>query len=99
MGKWQLIEGKTKGKNAPKKDESPIKPRLYNLKTDIGETTDVSAENPDVVTKMEALVAAMKGDLGVDGVGPGCRPLGKVSKPLPIMDHDGKIRPEMEAGK
>jgi arylsulfatase A-like enzyme len=97
--KWQLIEGKTKGKNAPKKDEATKKPRLYNLKTDIGETTDVSAENPDVVTKMEALVAAMKEDLGVDGVGPGCRPLGKVSKPLPIMDHDGKIRPEMEAGK
>jgi arylsulfatase A-like enzyme len=54
-----------------------FQPRLYHLKKDIGESTDVAAANPEVVKKLEGLVAAMKDDLGLDGPAPGCRPLAK----------------------
>jgi arylsulfatase A-like enzyme len=70
-----------------------FKPRLYNLKTDVGESKDVAAEHPDVVKKLEALAAATKDDLGLDGVGPGCRPLGRVKDARPLIDKDGHIRP------
>jgi arylsulfatase A-like enzyme len=74
-------------------------PRLYNLKTDVGETTDVAAAHPEVVRKIERLVAAMRDDLGLDGIGPGCRPLGKVTDARPLIGLDGKVRPGFEPGK
>ncbi|MBU2905135.1 sulfatase [Arenibacter algicola] len=37
---------------------------LYNLENDIGETTDVSAENPEVVTELTKLLDWAKGDIG-----------------------------------
>jgi arylsulfatase A-like enzyme len=37
---------------------------LYNLNDDIGETTDVSAQHPDVVAKLERLAEASRVDLG-----------------------------------
>lgn len=70
--------------------------QLYNLKTDVGETTDVAAQNPEVVARLEKLAAQMKDDLGLTGFGPGCRPLGKVENPQPIIGHDGKVREGME---
>jgi len=72
------------------------KPRLYHLKTDIGEAKDVAAANPEIVKKLEALAAAMKDDLGLTGVGPGCRELGKVKDARPLIDTDGKVRPGFE---
>jgi arylsulfatase A len=50
------------------------KKELYNLATDIGEATDVAAQNPEVVRRLVALAEASKDDLGLDGIGPGCRP-------------------------
>ena len=38
----------------------------------------------------------MKDDLGVSGLGPGCRPLGKVENAQPLIGHDGKVRPGFE---
>jgi hypothetical protein len=70
--------------------------RLFNLKTDIGESTDVAAQHPEIVARMEKLVAKMKDDLGTSGLGPGCRPLGKVADPQPLIGHDGKVRPGFE---
>ncbi len=34
----------------------------------------------------------MKDDLGLDGIGPGCRPLGRVASPQPLISREGKIR-------
>jgi len=65
---------------------------LYNLTTDIGEATDAAAENPKVVAQLQALVIAMKDDLGINGAAPGSRTLGKVENAKPIMDHTGKVR-------
>lgn len=73
-----------------------FKPRLYNLKADVGESADVADAHPDIVRRLEGLVAAMDGDLGLDGTGPGCRELGRVKNPRPLIDRDGKVRPGSE---
>jgi len=46
---------------------------------------------------IEKLVEKMKDDLGTTGFGPGCRPLGKVENPQPLIGHDGKVRPGFES--
>lgn len=37
---------------------------LYDLQNDIGETTDVSGQNPEVVTRLQAFVEQARADLG-----------------------------------
>ncbi len=83
-GEWKL--------QLPSEKNPSVKPVLYNLTTDIGEATDVAAENPKIVAQLQALVVAIKDDLGVNGAAPGSRALGKVEKAKPIMDHTGKVR-------
>ncbi|MBI5395159.1 MAG: sulfatase [Verrucomicrobia bacterium] len=68
------------------------KGELYNLADDIGESKNVAAANEVMVKKLRAVADAMKDDLGLDGVGPGCRPLGRVSDPKPLIGHDGSVR-------
>jgi arylsulfatase A-like enzyme len=100
-GDWKLMlptaaalnAGKAKAKGREKTENAA---RLFNFKTDIGESTDVAAQHPDVVARLEKLVAEMKNDLGVSGLGPGCRPLGKVANAQPLIGHDGKVRPGFE---
>jgi len=71
--------------------------QLYNLADDIGESTSVAAAHPEVVQRLRQLASAMDKDLGVNGLGPGVRPLGRVDDPQPLIDWDGKIRPGFEA--
>lgn len=71
------------------------KRELYHLGTDIGEAKDVAAQNPDVVKRLLALAEASNADLGVTGIGPGCRPLGRVADPKPIIALDGTVRADM----
>jgi arylsulfatase A-like enzyme len=78
---------------AKKDDTTKFAAKLYNLNTDIGEAKDVAAAHPEQVQKLEGLITAMKGDLGVDGPGPGVRKLGKVSAAQPLIGVDGTIRP------
>ena len=64
--------------------------RLYNLDRDIGETTDVAAQNPDVVKRMQALIAEMDADLGIDRPAKdksasGIRPAGRVGNPKHLL--------------
>ena len=70
---------------------------LYNLEHDIGEATDVAAANPEVVKRLKALAETMKADLGLDGIGPGCRELGRARNARPLIGHDGRVRPGFEA--
>jgi hypothetical protein len=65
-------------------------PQLFNLKTDLGETTDVAAQHPDIVARLERLVAQMKDGLGTAGPAPGSRPLGRVANPQPLIPYDVK---------
>jgi arylsulfatase A-like enzyme len=87
-GDWKL--------QLPAADKAGAAAKLYNLKSDLGESTDAAAANPQIVTQLQALVAAMNGDLGLDGLGPGCRELGKVKGAQPLIGHDGKVREGFE---
>ncbi|MDG2175781.1 MAG: sulfatase [Gammaproteobacteria bacterium] len=56
---------------------------LYNLESDPGETTNVSADHPDVIATIELLAEEMRADLGdsLRGMeGPGRRPIGVVGQ-------------------
>lgn len=56
---------------------------LYHLDSDLGESKDVALANPTVVTKLRALLAAARADLGDgDQPGAGCRTVGKAKGPL-----------------
>lgn len=54
----------------PTSAASPLKSKflsaipISNLEEDIGETTDVSARHPEIVSKLEALAEASRDDLG-----------------------------------
>jgi len=63
-------------------------PQLYDLKRDIGEKQDVSAANPEIVAKLQALIAATKDDLGRNEIGPGCRELARKPDAKPLIPHD-----------
>ena len=70
---------------------------LYDLVADVGETTNRAESEPETVARLRALAEAMDQDLGQKEVGPGCRPLGRVAKPRPLIDHAGQIRPGFAA--
>lgn len=64
---------------------------LYNLAADIGESNNLASENPDMVKHLQSLAESQKGDLGLDGIGPGCRPLGRVLNPRPLISPDDAV--------
>jgi len=68
------------------------KGELYNLDADIGEAKNLAAENPEVVRKLTAIAEQTEGDLGTKAIGPGCRALGRVDKPQPLIGVDGNVR-------
>ncbi|HZK79695.1 MAG TPA: sulfatase [Humisphaera sp.] len=88
-GPWKLAiapqREATGRKPAPAKVKGPFVPTLYNLATDIGETTDVAAGHPDVVKRLFDFAAKMDGDLGLKKKGPGVRPPGRVEDPKPLL--------------
>jgi arylsulfatase A len=93
-GPWKLRFAPVP-KNA-KTPDAAQKEQLYNLDSDIGESTNVAEANPEEVARLHALADAMKNDLGLDGIGPGVRPLGRVKNPQPLIGKDGKIREGFE---
>ena len=48
---------------------------------DIGETTDVATEHPDIVASLQKYATEMDADLGAKKLGPGVRPPYHVAKP------------------
>ncbi len=79
QGSWKLHlthteldrtkEGESWQRHVPEKDRPYIEePTLYNLKNDIGETTNVAKENPDVVEKLMKQLDYAKRDIGYHGV-------------------------------
>jgi arylsulfatase A len=69
---------------------------LYHLENDIGEAQNVASANAEVVERLRQLANTMKDDLGASGIGPGCRQLGRVENPRPLIGKDGKIRAGFE---
>jgi arylsulfatase A len=86
-GPWKLAVAPQKENTGKKVDpeNEPFKPKLYNLDKDIGEKTDVAADNPEVVKRLQELVAKIDADLGAARAGPGVRPPGRVEKPQPLL--------------
>jgi arylsulfatase len=73
-GKWKLILERKRGKKT-------IPAALYNLKRDIAEQNDVSAQHPAIVQRLSALADKIREDIGdsVTGVtGKNVRPAGRV---------------------
>ncbi len=89
-GPWKLhlAAGDQPGK------KSAIAGQLFNLTDDIGETTNVAAAHPDVVQRLQSLAKSTHSDLGESGIGPGCRAMGRVANPKPLIDDDGFVRAE-----
>ena len=87
-GPWKLAIVPQKKHNEHNNKEmvpaSLEKPRLYNLIEDIGETTDVAAQHPDVVERLKKFIAQMDADLGLKDEGPGVRAPGRVKNPRPL---------------
>jgi arylsulfatase A len=72
QGPWKLAVAAQPG------DDGTL--RLYNLDTDIGETTNVAEKNPAVVEKLKALASKMSAEIG--GAKPTARrPAGVVANP------------------
>ncbi|MEK0451853.1 MAG: hypothetical protein RL088_4121 [Verrucomicrobiota bacterium] len=86
-GDWKLQIAMGNKANPAAKN---FKPQLYNLRTDIGEASDVADANPEIVAKLQAIIAANETDLGLDDIAPGCRELGRVENPKPLIPHDTK---------
>jgi arylsulfatase A-like enzyme len=86
-GRWKLaVAPQREDISQPQPpDKGPFRPRLYDLDADIGETTDVAAGHPEVVKRLQGLVARMDADLGAAGRGPGVRPPGRVARPRPLL--------------
>ncbi len=82
-GPWKLaIARQNEATGKPDVDAGkPFCPRLYNLEDDIGETRDLSAEEPGIVAELRKLAAEVDADLGNQGTGPGVRPPGRVGDP------------------
>ncbi|MEM7134819.1 MAG: sulfatase-like hydrolase/transferase [Chloroflexota bacterium] len=87
VGKWKLHV------NAyvwPDRKVEPIA-ELYNLETDIGETTNLYDQFPDVVAQLETKLAACRQDLGdaTSGTkGQNVRPVGVVEHPTTLTEYD-----------
>ena len=72
-GKWKLHLGK-----GGRKDGSTIR-ALYDLDSDIGETTNVLKENPDVAKRLQGMVEVFQKDLKQNS-----RPAGFIKNPKPL---------------
>jgi arylsulfatase A len=94
LGPWKLAISAQREQNRPAgtpqtPPSQPPFPKLYNLDHDIGETTDVAAQHPEVVASFQPYLSQMNADLGTHGKGPGVRPPGFVqdAKPLLLDSH------------
>jgi len=89
QGPWKLaVTSQNETMGGSKKEEKT--PRLYNLDTDIGETTDVSDKNPEIVAKLSALIAKM--DSAIGGQNPTARrPAGIAENPVTLYPTQPKV--------
>ena len=80
-GKWKL--------HIRKGDEEVRE--LYNLETDIGETTNLYDQYPEVVKELETKIQACREDIGDEAAGmdgTNCRPIGRVENPDTLTHYD-----------
>jgi arylsulfatase A-like enzyme len=86
QGRWKLAvapQVERMGREAVPVAVSPDAPRLYDLEDDIGETTNVAVDHPDVVAKLGDLAAQKAAEL-IDPASPARRPEGRVENPATL---------------
>lgn len=87
-GPWKLF---TARKSFPSREPETGLRELYNLRDDVGETTNVYEQHPDVVAELDAILNAARADLGdnITGTdGEGIRAVGRVDNPTPLTAYD-----------
>jgi len=96
-GPWKLAIAAQKDEEEKSSEKGPTEStkkeqRLYNLDEDIGETKDVADKNPEVVKRLQDLIAKIDADIGgVDKgsnkktVYPGVRAASKIADPKPLV--------------
>ncbi len=72
-----------KGKDNSEQAKQPG-PELFDLSKDASEKLNLAKSMPEVVAELQALAKEMDDDLGLDGLGSGCRALGRVENPKPF---------------
>jgi arylsulfatase len=83
---YRTMQGQTPGRDGLPGTYRNLKierPELYNLETDLAESTDVAAQNPAVVKRLLALAEQARAELGdatTKQSGSGVRPPGRVPK-------------------
>jgi arylsulfatase A-like enzyme len=94
QGPWKLaIAPQNDAADRTTAQASKTNPRLYNLDSDIGETTNVVEKHPAVVEKLQALASKMIAEIG--GPSPKARrPAGVVANPKPLYPIDEAPRPK-----
>jgi arylsulfatase A-like enzyme len=83
-GPWKLYLPLEKKLMGLRRNQEKFSAALYDVRHDLGETKEVSAEHPDVVARLTALADKARadlGDLGRDGKGQ--RPAGHFENPKP----------------
>ena len=92
QGPWKLAvaaQNEQKGKELPA-DVKGDTPRLYNLDADIGERANVAEQHPDIVKRLQALIAAMDAEIG--GKAPQARrPSGEVKEAKTLYPMIGYV--------
>lgn len=105
QGSWKLhlavAERIDEGRNKRSDGKQPAKisaptQQLFNVRDDVGETTNLAAKHPEILSELMTLAEEMDSDLGALEIGPGCRALGQVENGAPIIDADGTIRAEFQ---
>lgn len=85
-GDWKLylpLEGKFKNLS-PKREASKLE--LFDVRHDVGEEHEVSAQHPEVVARLTALAEKARADLGdFKRAGTGQREAGMVEKAVPLL--------------
>ncbi|MBN8418847.1 MAG: sulfatase [Verrucomicrobia bacterium] len=85
-GDWKLylpLEGKFKNLSA-KREASKLE--LFDVRHDVGEEHEVSAQHPEVVTRLTALAEKARADLGdFNQPGTGQREAGRVEHAVPLL--------------
>ena len=96
-GRWKLqlphtysslggLSGGHGGVPAKYQSKKVLQPELYDLATDLGETTDVASKHPQIVNRLLAIVERARADLGdslTKREGRGVRPAGQLENVNP----------------
>lgn len=85
-GDWKLYLPLEKKYVTLNRKTAPAKLELYDVRHDVHEDREVSAEHPDVVARLTAMAEKLRAEIGdVGRLGRGQRPAGWVDEPKPLL--------------